>query len=346
MSGNFVRLGQIAFLQTSRRRFLLGIGACALAAGNCLAADAAPRLSAFTRHAKALGTEVSITVLHTDKDVAANALDAAFKDLTLVESLMSIYRPDSQISILNRTGSLNDPHPYLLEVLRKSREISEKSGGAFDITVQPLWELFAAAKKNKKLPNDAEIEAARKKVDWRKIEITEHLVTLRGEGMAVTLNAIAQGYAADRVLTALRKCGIEHALANTGEIGAIGRRADGRPWLVGIQHPRKPDAYIALAQLDNRCMATSGDYATTFSDDFVYNHIFDPSTGRSPRTFSSVSVVADHGMDADALATAVFVMGYERGMKLVKSIGRTEAMFVFKDGRVIATRDFPTAEGQ
>jgi thiamine biosynthesis lipoprotein len=130
---------------------------------------------------------------------------------------------------------------------------------------------------------------------------------------------------------------VAQALVDTGELGGYGK-----PWTVGVQHPREPEAYVDLAKLDGRCMATSGDYATSFSPDRAANHIFDPRTGRSPRHFSSVTVVAPTGMAADALSTAIFVVGLERGLELARASG-AEALFVLKDGRAMATRGFPHA---
>jgi len=127
--------------------------------------------------------------------------------------------------------------------------------------VQPLWELYATAKRAGRVPEPDELETARRKVNWRKLTVTPDLIKLEEPGMAVTLNALAQGFAVDRVLAALRSHSIQHALVNTGEIGAIGRKETGEPWTVGIQHPRQPDAYVALASLVDCCMATSGDYA-------------------------------------------------------------------------------------
>ncbi|MFC1588475.1 FAD:protein FMN transferase, partial [Planctomycetota bacterium] len=117
---------------------------------------------------------------------------------------------------------------------------------------------------------------------------------------AVTLNGIAQGFAADCMLAALEANGVQHALVNTGEIGVI-----------GIQHPRHKDAFISRARLDGRCIATSGDYATTFSPDGEHNHIFDPRTGHSPKEFQSVTVLAKSGLEADALSTTIFVSGLQ-----------------------------------
>ena len=140
---------------------------------------------------------------------------------------------------------------------------------------------------------------------------------------------------------ALRARGIRHALVDTGEFGALGRRADGAPWTVGIQHPRRPDAYVALAALEDRFLSTSGDYATTFSDDFLHNHIFDPRTGLSPSEFSSVTVLARSGMEADALTKVLFVQGLGRGLDHVRSIPGADALCVLKDGRMVSTNGFP-----
>jgi len=159
--------------------------------------------------------------------------------------------------------------------------------------------------------------------------------------MAVTLNGIAQGYAADRALAALRAHGVEHALVDTGEIGTLGRKSGREPWTVGIQHPRRLDAYVQLAKLDGGFLATSGDYETTFTPDYVHHHIFDPKTGRSPETLCSVTVLARTGTEADGLATALFVLGVERGFKLLRRFAGAEAMAVRKDGAVLATRGFP-----
>ena len=292
---------------------------------------------------RALGSEASITALHERREVAERAIDAAVAELRRIDQIMSIYRAESQVSILNRTGILSNPDQRLLEVLQAAQEISQQTGGAFDVTVQPLWEVYAAAAREEKLPESVLVEAAVRKVNWKNLQILADRVELKPMGTAITLNGIAQGYAADRVVAVLRQHGIEHAMVNTGELGALGRREDGMPWNVAIQHPRRADAYVALAKLDGRYMATSGDYETSFTDDHAYNHIFDPATGKSPVTFSSVTVVAETGMAADALSTAIFVLGYEKGLKLLGNTKGAEGLFVLKDGRVVATAGFPQA---
>jgi thiamine biosynthesis lipoprotein len=208
-------------------------------------------LQTVTRTSRALGAEVAMTALHQDRRTAAAAVDAAFAELELVEELMSIYRPQSQLSRLNRDGVLDSPHPYIVAVLRYAQDLAERTEGAFDVTVQPLWSVYRHAARRGELPQERELAAARAMVGWRRLSVTAERLTLEG-GAQITLNGIAQGFAADCALRALRSLGVEHALVDTGELGALGRKANGEKWTVGIQHPRVPDAYISLAQLQRR----------------------------------------------------------------------------------------------
>lgn len=298
-------------------------------------------LRRFARSGCALGSQVSITVLHADARVAEAALADAFAALETVERVMSIYRPDSELARLNRDGVLHHAHPWLVEVLHEAGEMSHASDGAFDITVQPLWHLFAEAQSEGKMPSDDEITAARRCIGWRRVQCEGRSVSLAGEGMAITLNGIAQGFATDQACAALQRHGIEHSLINAGEISALGERENGQPWRVGIQHPRVASAFIARAMLAGRALATSGDYATSFSSDHRANHIFDPRTGRSPNELASVSIAAESAMQADALSTAVFVLGSEDGLRLVHRTPGADALLVQKDGHTLATESFP-----
>jgi thiamine biosynthesis lipoprotein len=290
----------------------------------------------------ALGSDVSIMVFHAEREQAEAAVRASFNALRHVEGLMSLYRPDSQICRLNRDGVLDDPHPDLIAVLKTAREWSQRTRGAFDVTVQPLWGLYSSCQRTGQLPDAGAIKKARALVDWRAIDVSPERVRLGDKGMAVTLNGIAQGFGADRVLAVLRESGVHHALINTGEVGALGAKPkEGKPWRVGIRHPRDEDSFIEIARLEDRCLATSGDYATSFSPDRNHHHIFDPSTGRSPEAFSAVTVLAKSATEADALSTSLMVLARERGEELAQRIPGAEALFVRKDGTTHATKGFP-----
>lgn len=342
--------GRKLFRGSSRRDFLVGLGSMALLplveTGTVPHEDSTspPKEVGLQKHVRsgtAFGAHANLTTLHRNAEIANKGMDAAMAELHKVESLLSLYRPDSELCRLNRDGRLDHPHPYLVTVLSKARELSDLSGGAFDVTVQPLWDLYAAAKRAGRIPDQRKIEGARSKVNWRKLIVGPDLVKLEEHGMAVTLNALAQGFAADRVVAVLRSHSIRHALVNTGEIGAMGGKETGEPWTVGIQHPRNADAYVALASLLDCCMATSGDYATRFTDDYVRHHIFDPANGQSPWELASATVTAPAGLDADGLATAILVLGHEKGLKLLRTFPKAEAFLVLKDGQTVSTPGFP-----
>jgi thiamine biosynthesis lipoprotein len=328
--------------QPNRRRFLLasagGLGAAALAAAfKCGFTE----FQTVRRTTRALGTEVAIIARHPSAAVASTAIDAAFAELALVERLLSIYRPDSQLNLLNRTGRLDGPHPHFVAVLKHAQATAHHTRGAFDVTVQPLWEVFAAAAKDNRLPAPAEVAAARAAVDWRQLDVDAKNIRFRRAGMKLTLNGIAQGYATDRVLAVLQDHGVEHALMNAGELSSLGQSDRGDAWRIGIQHPRIADAFIGLADLDGRALATSGDYETSFTADCRHNHILDPRTGYSPTELASVSILAPTAMAADALSTACFVLGPEPSLSLLRKISNTDAFFVLKSGETIATPRFP-----
>lgn len=338
-------------LPANRRRFLLwaagaggafGLGAAGwFSQGTRTRSPGSTMLHAAVENSQAMGSAVSITALHARPEAAQRAVRAALAELRLVEKRLSIYRPDSQLSRLNRRRVLDDPHPDLVRVLSASQDMARRTGGAFDVTVQPLWTCYAEAARAQARPEAADLRAALDRVDWRRIEISPRQIRLHGNGTQVTLNGIAQGFAADRVMAVLRRHGVEHALVDTGELGALGGKADDRAWSVGIQHPRRDDAYLCVAGLQGRCLATSGDYATRFGADYDLHHLFDPRTGHSPAAFSSVSVAAATATQADALSTAVFVLGLDRGIELIRATPGADALLVLKDGKTLATAGFP-----
>jgi thiamine biosynthesis lipoprotein len=317
----------------NRRRFILLTAGAATLAG---LPGVLPRsLQRVERKSRALGTEVSLVVYHPDRDVAERALTAAFKALDDLENVLSLYRPDSQLSRLDHDGVLERPHPDLVKVLRSAVDWSRLTDGAFDPTVQPLWNLYSRGG----LPDSERLQAVRRFVDWKQVEVDAHCIRL-GTGQSVTLNGIAQGFAADRVRDVLRPMDSLRARQHR-EFAALSHKPEGEDWRIGIQHPRVPEAYVALAALDDRFLATSGNYETKFSEDFSTHHIFDPATGRSPMTLSSVTVIAPTGLEADALSTAIFVMGPDSGLRLAASRRGVEVLMVLKDGELVSTPNFP-----
>ncbi len=324
----------------NRRQFLnLSTGAATLMMHRTLSGNELA-LQQHVRSAEALGTQVNITVFHPEETIANQAIDAALERIEHVEQLMSLYRPDSQLSLLNRRGVLRHPHPDLVAVLTKAAELSRLTRGAFDVTVQPLWKLYADRAGDGALPTEGEIEKVRQRIGWQHIRIESDIIYFDRAGMQVTLNGVAQGLAADLAQQALKERGIEHALIDAGELNAMGSPSRKESWHIAIQHHRQQSERIAKTGLQDRCLSTSGDYATRFSDDYRHHHLLDPRTGLSPAKLASVSVAAPSALEADALSTAIFIIGPEQGKELVESMNLVDALFVSKSGEVVTTEGF------
>ena len=295
--------------------------------------------------ALAFGTTVSIAAVHDDPAVAAAAIHDALEATRRVDRLMTVFRPESEVGRLNATGALDRPHPDLVRVLQFSKQLAAASGGAFDPTVQPLWLLFVACRREGRLPSAGEIARARALVDWTALDVSPRRVALGRPGMAITLNGVAQGYAADLALAALRARGIADALVETGETGAEGARQPGEPWTIGIQHPRSPDAVLGAVAMDGRFVAVSGDYATPFSDDLRFHHVFDPRTGVSPTALSSVAVAAPTGIEADGLTKPMMVLDLAGARALLARFPGAGALWVDKAARIVAAQDLRLVRG-
>jgi len=295
-----------------------------------------------TGTALAFGTTINIAVVHADEKLARRAIAAALNAAQQVDRLMSIYHPASQVFRLNRDGVLRQPDPQLLAVLEQARGLSLLTDGAFDISVQPLWRAYSAAAARGALPDAAQQDRALALVDWRGVRVSADRIELAQHGMAITLNGLAQGYAADLALAAVRAHGIEHALLDTGEFVARGRKHD-QPWTLGVRAPRDPQALVATLRLQGCGMATSGDYEMAFTQDYRHHHIFDPKAGDSSPELASVTVVAPSAMLADGLSTAFMVLGADKSLALAARSPGVDLLAIDKAGRAWRSPGFPAA---
>lgn len=317
----------------ARRRALIGgiggLAALALTPSALRALARARGRHAATRAGLAFGTTVSLTLVADGSEVLEAALSDGFAAIRAVEAAASLYRTDSALTRLNRTGRLDAPNPLLRDLLAFALALAEASGGAFDPSVQPLWQTWAAAATRGARPEPAALAAAVARVDWRGISHAPDTIRLR-PGMELTLNGLLQGFAADRVMAALTARGITDAFVDTGEFGACGRHADGTPWRLGLGGARRGDHLAGVIEPFTGFAATSGDDATVFSADHRDHHIFDPATGTSPQALSAVTVTAPSGLLADGLSTAAFVLGPEAGAHLVSRYPGCAARFTAK----------------
>jgi thiamine biosynthesis lipoprotein len=290
-----------------------------------------------------MGTLVEITVSHSDPNVIQTVITQAFDEMQRIEQLMSTYLPDSEISRINRAAGKEavPVSPEVEEVIREGLYWSEQSGGAFDITVEPLVQLWDFDGEKEIIPIENTISKTASLVNYRDIEIKDHTVRLKRRGMAINVGGLAKGYAVDRAISILRGK-VPSGIVNAGgDLFAFGQKNKNTPWNIGLQHPRKPQELLAAFAVENQAIATSGDYQRYFIKDGIrYHHIFDPKTGRPARLMISATIITTEVMDADALATAVFVMGPEKGIEWVDSMDNVEAMVVLEDGSIGYSKNF------
>jgi thiamine biosynthesis lipoprotein len=278
-----------------RRRRFLAIAAGAAALAGALPAAAAP----YRWRGIALGAPASITLDHPE---APQLVAAARAEIGRLESIFSLYRADSALMRLNSAGRLADPPPELLELLGVCAAMHAATEGMFDPTIQPLWTLFALSYAEGAIPDAASISEAHASIGWRAVRYSTAEVTFARDGMALSLNGIAQGFIGDRIAALLAAEGLTDALIDTGEIRALGGRPDGGPWRVGL------DSDPAPVPLRDRALATSAPLGTVFDAAGRVGHIFDPRTGRPGGRWQSVTVTAPHAAVADALSTAFCLM--------------------------------------
>jgi thiamine biosynthesis lipoprotein len=283
----------------------------------------------------AFGTTAWLRAAHHDAAHAGTALAAAARRIQDVEAQMSLFRDDSALARLNRDGRLDDAPADLTAVLHEALRIARASDGAFDPTVQPLWRLRFDAARAGRTPTPAEVERARALVDWRAVGVdpSRRTIRLHRPGMALTLNGIAQGWATDAAVLALRSHGIEHALVDAGEWQPLGRSPEGSAWRLGVQDPRDAQRIVATIAADGRAVACSADDKLAFTPDRREHHVLDPRTGHSPRELSCVVVLAPTATLADAL-TKPAMMGSARDALRLARRWQVDVITVDKRGRI------------
>jgi thiamine biosynthesis lipoprotein len=260
----------------------------------------------------ALGAQASIDIFHHDREEAERIVQACLAEMRRLERQFSLYNADSAICALNRSGILVDPEPDMVKLLKSALQFSDLTDGAFDPTVQPLWllyaEHFSSEKPDPDGPPAEKLAEVLAKVGRTGLRVSEERVALLKRGAAITLNGIAQGYATDRVVDILRARGLSTTLVNMGELRALGPRADGTPWRVGLADPDEPGALTEIIDLVDRAVATTAGAGFRFDPAGRFTHLFDPRTGRSPALYRTVSVIASTATEADALSTAFSLM--------------------------------------
>ncbi|WP_195764100.1 FAD:protein FMN transferase [Pseudoduganella rivuli] len=280
--------------------------------------------------ARVFGSELSVTVLHADEMRAQVAIAAALCAALGIEQLTTLAGGDSATCQLNRDGVLAQPQPRLLAMLSQACALSQLTGGAFDVTVQPLLRTYAEAMRWGALPERHAIDAARGLVGWRRLAFNREQVRFPLAGMELTLDGLAQGYAADMALSALRRHGIHDAMIDTGSVAAGGD--GGLQWMA-----RLPDVHgvsLGAVPLRDRCMATS-DCGAPGAGGIVH-----PVSGDMVDELARVTVLAPLGLLADGLATAFMVMGAKQAHALAARLPGIDVLTVDRRGEVRRSAGF------
>ena len=283
-----------------------------------------------------LGTIIELTLYAPEESVANEGAQAAFTRVKELDRIFSDYKPGSEAMRLCENAGSGRPvkvSSELFHLLRQAVAVSEQTDGAFDVTVGPLVQLWRRARREKRLPNPDEIAIAKKCVGWRHVTFdeAEQTIELKRPGMRLDFGGIAKGYIAQDVARVLRQRGLNQTLvAVAGDIVASDPPPNAEGWKIGVAPLDRPNgAPSRLLLLKNGAISTSGD-AFQFVEiaGVRYSHIVDPQTGLGLTGRSSVTVVARDGTMADALATAVCVLGSERGLKLIEDSDQTDALIV------------------
>jgi len=288
-----------------------------------------------------MGTFARVIAVADNSKTAENCIEAAFEQLTAADNRMSTYKQDSEVSRVNNGGF---PGPVKVsattfEVLQKSVEFSRLTDGAFDVTIGPLVQLWRSAGDANSVPIDEQLAQARARVGYDKLILDANDLSVRFtvEGMRLDLGGIAKGWAIDRAIEAMQEKAAAGGMVDVGgDIRCFGVPPRGKKhWLVGLQDPKEAtDALtvgkpLLVLKLTDAAVATSGGYRRfALIEGQKYSHIIDRKTGTSAQSLSSVSIIANSAVDADALATAVTIMGLEKGIPLIEALPQTEAILI------------------
>jgi len=320
---------------TMTRRRMIGISAAA-AGMALLPPHGKAAAEAVTWQGEAMGAQASLVIHHPDRAKAQKLVEATVAEVRRLECIFSLYRDDSDLTLLNRQRFLVAPPTELVDILRLSRDAWALTGGAFDPTVQPLWDAY---RRHFSMPGASEAGPSAKVVreclagvGLDRIACSPDRIELPVPGSALTLNGIAQGYVTDRIVDLLKAGGIERSMVDMGESRAIGSAPGGRPWRIGLSDPLDSARILKVLEIEDRAAATSSPFGFRFDQEGKFSHIIDPRSGATPQRHASVTVVADKAALADALSTAFNLMDMDAIAASVRTQAGVEAHALSLEG--------------
>ncbi len=290
----------------------------------------------------AMGTVISQRVFG---DNGQAAIDAALEKIKSLEALLTFNAPGGDVNKLNDYAGKQsvELQPETLLVLKESQEVAELSGGAFDVTVGPIVKSWGIGTDNARIPSETELKELLPLVNYKNLLIEGNTAYLKQAGQMVDLGGIAKGYAGDAAIEVYKKQGITSAFINLGgNVVTLGTKPDGSSWTVGVRNPRpagEEDQIVGMITVADKAVVTAGDDQRYFEVDGVrYHHILNPHTGYPAQSdLMSVTLVTDSSLLADALDTAVYILGLEKGREMLENYGGVEAVFITRDKKIYVT---------
>ena len=284
-----------------------------------------------------MGTAIHVELWHSDKIIAEKNIQRVILEMHRIDALMSPFKKDSQLTLINQKAAISPVKisSELYNLIQKSIAISILSKGAFDITFSSVGQYYDYRKK--RTPTTKELSKSLKKINYKNIKLNKNNRTIffTQKGTRIDLGGIAKGHAVDSAIKILLKNGITQAMVSAGGDTRIIGDKGGRPWYVGIRHPRDKNKSAVILPLSQTAISTSGDYERYFiKNDIRHHHIIKPSTGDSARELRSVSILGEDSTTVDALSTTVFILGLNKGMKLISSLPTIEAIIIDNNGHM------------
>jgi len=296
-----------------------------------------------------MGTEVSVLLWHDDAATGEDLLEQVFAEVERIDALMSTYIEESRISEINRSAATGAivAGDELFNIIRRSLDISVLTLGAFDITYDSVGQHYDF--RNRQRPDDDTVDAERELIDFRNIELDQSAGTIRflEDGVRINLGGIAKGYVVERGVNILRLNDVQHAIVTAGGDSRLLGDRRGQPWMVGIRDPRNDGQVAISVPLEDEAISTSGDYERYFEEgDTRYHHIIQPSTGVPASGVHSATVFGTDAVITDALSTSVFVMGVDRGLRLIGTLPDYESIVIDDLGRIYYSDGLQQPEAQ
>lgn len=317
---------------------LLGLGAASAALLPIEKAEAllfGKKEFKVTKTKLSMGTFVAITAIHPSRDEAEQAIGLAFLEIDRLNNMLTHYDKNSPVGAFNASGKIEVIPVEMQELVARSLYFNHETGGAFDITVKPIIDLYKASFADDKQPTEAQIDNTLKLVGCEDMHYQGGALVFGKSDMAITLDGIAKGYIADKASEVLRTNGVANHLINAGgDIRVSGSAAQGKAWTVAIQDPAKRREYPEVITMRDGAIATSGSYECYYDKEMLFHHIVNGRTGHSPHLSTSVTIMAPTVMDADALATAVMVLEPVAGVEYINRHSDYQCFIIGKDGDI------------